>query len=138
MTVRQLLTVAALAATCVVSLPATAHADDKTVIYEIVSDTVTKANVQYFDGTELQPGEGITLPWKVEAKVGDMSRGAKTANHAEIEADWTSSDDPTGAVTVRIYFQDKVVCQNTTATGTARCDYATFATYKDMAPPPAS
>ncbi|SLG23558.1 MmpS family transport accessory protein [Mycobacteroides abscessus] len=137
MTVRQLLTASAMACACALSFPAAAHADDKTVTYEVVSTTVSTANVQYWDGTEMQPADGVTLPWKVDATVGDISRGAKTPNHAEVKANWSASADPDSAVTVRIYLNDKVVCQSVTGTGETDCNYATFSTYLDAAPPKA-
>ncbi|MFA4080989.1 MmpS family transport accessory protein [Mycobacteroides salmoniphilum] len=135
MTVRQLLAASAVASACALSFPAAAHADDKTVTYEVISSTATTANVQYWDGTEMQPADGVTLPWKVDATVGDLSRGAKIPNHAELKADWSSTATPDAAVTVRIYLNDKVVCQSTTGTGEADCNYATFSSFLDMAPP---
>ncbi|SIN38320.1 Uncharacterised protein [Mycobacteroides abscessus subsp. abscessus] len=90
--------------------------------YEVVSTTVTTANVQYWDGTEMQPADGVTLPWKVDATVGDISRGAKTPNHAEVKANWAATADPDSAVT---------------GTGETDCNYATFSTYLDTAPPKA-
>ncbi|MBV0918563.1 MmpS family transport accessory protein [Mycobacteroides chelonae] len=137
MTVRQLLAASAVASACALSFPAAAHADDKTVTYEVTSSSATTANVQYWDGTEMQPADGVTLPWKVDAPVGDLSRGAKTPNHAEIKADWRSTATPDAPVTVRIYLNDKVVCQSTTGTGEADCNYATFSSYLDTAPPKA-
>ncbi|MEU9805573.1 MmpS family transport accessory protein [Mycobacterium sp. NPDC050853] len=134
MTVRQLLAASAVASAWALSFPASAHADDKTVTYEIVSSTATTANVQYYDGTELQATDNVTLPWKVDATVGDLSRGAKKPNHAEVKADWRSGPTPDAAVTVRIYLNDKVVCQSTTGTGEASCNYATFSSYLDTAP----
>lgn len=85
----------------------------------------------------MQPADGVTLPWKVDATVGDISRGAKTPNHAEVKANWSASADPDSAVTVRIYLNDKVVCQSVTGTGETDCNYATFSTYLDTAPPKA-
>ena len=35
------------------------------------------------------------------------------------------------------YLNDKVVCQSTTGTGEADCNYATFSSYLDTAPPKA-
>lgn len=115
--------------------PATALADDQMVTYEVTSDSVATAKVEYFTGAQLQLSPKVPLPWTVDAPVGDLSRDAKTANHAEIRADWDPGPSANAAVTVRIRYKGKTICQSTSETGKTSCYYATFSSYVDPSAP---
>lgn len=124
MFVRQLFVAVVVAGSCSLAFPSTALADDNTVTYEVISDAITNANVEYFDGTASQQVDNVTVPWKTDATVGDLGNGAKQANHAEMKVSWTPI--PGEVVTTRITYKDKVICQNTVDTGQASCDFTNF------------
>lgn len=98
--------------------PAAAWADDR-VTYEVVSTDIGRANIEYQDRTGRVAAEGVTLPWRTETTV----RSALSAppSGSEIRADWRPAARPSKWVTVRIYYQGKVVCQSTLDVGDASC-----------------
>jgi hypothetical protein len=101
----------------VMSAPA-ARADDN-VTYEIVSDSIATANVEYSDGSERKALEHVTLPWRTNATVADAQ--SPSADGAQVRADWRPAARPSGWVTVRIYFRGKVLCESTLDVGDATC-----------------
>lgn len=116
-----------IAGTSAVVVAPAARADD-TVTYEVVSDTVAAANIEYFDHSERRALYGVPLPWRIDVPVVDPHSGS--TNGAEVRADWRGSvpasplppGRPPGYwVTVRILFQGKVICANTLDVGDAAC-----------------
>ncbi|ORA33199.1 hypothetical protein BST20_23115 [Mycobacterium branderi] len=107
----------------VVLAPA-AHAEDK-VTYEVVSSDIATANIEYFDRSQRKVLDSAPLPWRTSVMV-VKARSASTAG-AEVRADWRSSIAalpvwrPSKWVTVRIYYQEKVICENTLDVGNAAC-----------------
>ncbi|ORW90961.1 hypothetical protein AWC28_02080 [Mycolicibacter terrae] len=100
-----------------------ARADDS-VTYEVVSDSVTTANLEYFDGTTRRSLEGVPLPWRTEVAMANPRSWA--TDGAEIRADWRSSIAapvwrPGKWVTVRIYIGNQLRCENTLDVGNAAC-----------------
>ncbi|ORA07673.1 hypothetical protein BST14_26825 [Mycobacterium arosiense ATCC BAA-1401 = DSM 45069] len=104
-----------------VALAPVAHAED-IVTYEIVSDQVTKANVEYYDHSVRQSLVDVPLPWRMNAAVSDPRSVS-----AEVRADWRSSIAalpawrPNNWVTVRIWSRGSLLCQNTLDVGNATC-----------------
>lgn len=104
-----------------VALAPVAHADD-IVTYEIVSDQVTKANIEYYDHSVRQSLVDVPLPWRMDAAVSDPRSVS-----AEVRADWRSSIAalpvwrPNKWVTVRIWSRGSLLCQNTLDVGNATC-----------------
>lgn len=103
------------------------RADDN-VTYEVVSDSVRAANIEYFDRSERRVIENASLPWRADATVVDAH--SPSTRGAEIRADWRgyvpASPLPPGRpigywVTVRILFNGKVICQSTLDVGNAAC-----------------
>jgi hypothetical protein len=98
-----------------------AHADG-IVTYEVTSNDVAAANVEYFDRTGRKAQEQIPLPWRISATVVDPH-----SNDAELRADWRSSIAaapvwrPSHWVTVRITYRGEVLCENTLDVGNAAC-----------------
>lgn len=118
-----LLVAVLMAGTCVVAPNPVARADDS-VTYEVVSDSVTTANLEYFDGTARRSLEGVPLPWRTEVAMANARSWA--TDGAEIRADWRSSITapvwrPGKWVTVRIYIGNQLRCQNTLDVGNAAC-----------------
>ncbi len=95
------------------------------VTYEVVSNDIATANVEYFDHSERKALEGVPLPWRTSVTVIDAR--SPSTDGAEVRADWRSSIAalpvwrPGTWVTVRIYFQGKVMCENTLDVGNAAC-----------------
>jgi hypothetical protein len=102
----------------VLAHPAKAWADDL-VTYEVVSDDIQIANIEYQDVTGRASAETVTLPWRTDAVVRTV-RGAPP-DGSQVRADWRPSAAPTRWVSVRIIYQGKVICQNTLDIGDAAC-----------------
>lgn len=116
-----------IAGAAAVVLAPPARADDN-VTYEVVSDSVRAANIEYFDRSERRVIENASLPWRADATVVDVH--SPSTRGAEIRADWRgyvpASPLPPGRpigywVTVRILFNGKVICQSTLDVGNAAC-----------------
>jgi hypothetical protein len=102
----------------VLAHPAEAWADDL-VTYEVVSDDIQIANIEYQDVTGRASVDTVTLPWRTDAVVRTV-RGAPP-DGSQVRADWRPSAAPTRWVSVRIIYQGKVICQNTLDIGDAAC-----------------
>lgn len=100
-----------------VNAPA-ARADD-VVTYEVVSDDIRAANIEYESTTGRQAFEGVSLPWRTDATVRTVL-GAPP-DGSQVRADWRPVAAPAKWVTVRILYQGKVVCQATLDVGNATC-----------------
>lgn len=57
-------------------------------IYEVVSETIPTADITYFDGTQYQQAEQVSLPWTTEVHVGDLTGKGHITNRAEVRANW--------------------------------------------------
>jgi hypothetical protein len=104
--------------------PAPVARADESVTYEVVSDSVTALDVEYFDGSARQRLENVPLPWRTTVTMADPRSLA--TDGAEIRADWRRSVAapvwvPGKWVTVRIYIGETVRCQNTLDVGNAAC-----------------
>lgn len=110
-----------------VNIAAFAHpgsaAADEVVTYEVVSDTVAVANIEYQDATGRRTVEGATLPWRIDAPARAVLDPPPMGN--QVRADWRPSAAPTRWVSVRIVYRGKVICQNTLDVGDAACYGAT-------------
>ena len=119
--VRRVMTAAAYAvAFCLptVANPAAAWADDL-VTYEVASDDVQVANIEYQDVTGRVAVASVTLPWRTDAMVRTV-RGAPPEG-SQVRADWRPYKAPARWVSVRIVYRGKVICQNTLDVGDAAC-----------------
>jgi hypothetical protein len=102
----------------VLAHPAVASADDR-VTYEVVSENIAVANIEYQDVTGRASVQSVTLPWRTDAVV-HTARGAPP-DGSQVRADWRPTAAPTRWVSVRIIYQGKVICQNTLDIGDAAC-----------------
>ncbi|WP_090419252.1 hypothetical protein [Mycobacterium europaeum] len=98
--------------------PSAAWADEP-VTYEVVSEDIQIANIEYQDSSGRASANGVTLPWRTDATVRTV-RGAPP-DGSQVRADWRPSAAPARWVTVRIIYQGKVICQNTLDVGDATC-----------------
>lgn len=123
----QYVPVAMIAAAFFVVTPPTASAVD-TVTYEVTSQNVGAANIEYFENSERRVLNGAHLPWRLDVTVADVR--IASSRGAEVRADWRPYVPPTILppgipigywVTVRISYRGKVICQNTLDVGNAAC-----------------
>jgi hypothetical protein len=104
-------------------LAPTAHAADS-VTYEVISDNVATASIEYFDGTARKLIDEVPLPWRTSVTIANPR--SLSLDGAEIRADWRRSIAapvwrPGKFVSVRIYIGNKLRCQNTLDVGNAAC-----------------
>ncbi|BBY65805.1 hypothetical protein [Mycolicibacterium helvum] len=121
MTLRR--TIVAVAGTTVLSAavlhaPATAWAED-VVTYEVVSDSVGMATIEYQDTIGRISVDAVALPWRIDAAVSAVR--AAPPQGSQVRADWRPSAAPNRWVSVRIIYRGKVICQNTLDVGDAAC-----------------
>jgi Mycobacterium membrane protein len=110
-----------------VALAPAARADDR-VTYEVFSDSVGAANIEYVDNSGRKALENVPLPWRTDVTLADV-RSTSIDRDAEVRADWRPNrviaGTPNGFfghwLTVRVSFQGKVLCQNTLDVGDAAC-----------------
>jgi hypothetical protein len=121
------LIVSLITAACAAIETPVARADDH-VTYEVFSDSVGAANIEYFDHSERKVVYGAQLPWRADVAVVEARR--PSTEGAEIRADWRAfmraSPLPPGHpigywVTVRISVGGQVLCQSTLDLGDATC-----------------
>jgi hypothetical protein len=90
------------------------------VTYEVVSDSIDAANIEYFDRSERVALQQVALPWRTTASVIDAV--SPTRDGAEIRADWRGYGRwRYKYVTVRIYQGDTLLCESTLDVGDATC-----------------
>lgn len=89
------------------------------VTYEVLSDDIGVANIEYQDSTGRVALQSVTLPWRAEVAV-DSVRGAPP-NGSQVRADWRPIAAPARWVSVRIVYQGKIICQTTLDVGNATC-----------------
>jgi hypothetical protein len=123
----QLMIASLIAGVPAVVLAPAARADD-TVTYEVFSDSVGAANIEYVDHSGRKSLENVPLPWRTDATVVSL-RNTSIDGDAEVRADWRPNRAIAGTpngfanhwVTVRVSFQGKVICENTLDVGDAAC-----------------
>ncbi|OMC33146.1 hypothetical protein A5742_14740 [Mycolicibacterium fortuitum] len=89
------------------------------VTYEIVSDTVASATVQYQDEVRRVFAGLVRLPWRADVVVSSV-RGAPPQG-SQVRADWRPLRAPNRWVSVRIIHAGEVICQTTLDIGSAAC-----------------
>jgi hypothetical protein len=107
--------------------PAARAADN--VTYEVVSNDVAVANIEYFDSSERKVLYAVPLPWRMSVTVLDALN--PSTDGAEVRADWRPhacdgrawcpEARPNYWVTVRVYFRGRVICESTLDVGNASC-----------------
>lgn len=89
------------------------------VTYEIVSDTVPSAAVEYQDATGRVFLGAVRLPWRADVVVG--SARSAPPQGSQVRADWQPMRAPNRWVSVRIIHAGAVICQTTLDIGNATC-----------------
>ncbi|TVX99357.1 hypothetical protein FPV58_18145 [Mycolicibacterium porcinum] len=101
-----------------VGRPAAARADDP-ITYEVVSDSIGVATVEWQDAAGRQAMQGVMLPWRMDVRLSDPL--AQPPSGSQVRADWRPGAAPGRWVSVRITYKGKVICQNTLDIGDAAC-----------------
>lgn len=96
-----------------------ARAND-VVTYEVVSDRIPQVNVEYVEASGRKLLESVPLPWRFDVTLDD-ARGPTGRGGAQVRADWRPTAAPSRWVTVRIYSNGQLLCQNTIDVGNATC-----------------
>lgn len=102
-------------------LPPVAHAEES-VTYRVDSPAgdIEMANgIEYFDGSRRILLQNVALPW--EATVMVTNPTSVGFDGAEVRADWRPAARPSKWVSARVYFGDKLICDNTLDVGNAAC-----------------
>ncbi len=102
----------------VVASPAVAWADDL-VTYEVISDQIGMANIEYQDTSGRIFLQDMALPWRIDTTV----RAVRDAppQGSQVRADWRPNAGPSKWVTVRISYEGKVICESILDVGDATC-----------------
>ncbi|BBW99629.1 hypothetical protein [Mycolicibacterium moriokaense] len=95
-----------------------AWADD-VVTYEVVSDRIAVANIEWQDVAGRRFAPAVTLPWRADVNV--RAPLGPPPDGSQVRADWRQNAYPTKWVTVRIFYRGKLICQNTLDIGNAAC-----------------
>lgn len=120
-------------AACAVLLPWTAEpsawADDSThdavvatadtVTYEVVSPLVRAADIEYVTDSGRVFTPNVALPWSFTVPVSDAL--GPPPDGSQVRADWRSTRGPARWVSVRVYVNGTLICQNTLDIGNATC-----------------
>lgn len=101
----------------------TSAADDAVaapvVTYEVVSPAVRAANIEYVTTTGRTFLPNVALPWSFTVPVQDAL--GPPPNGSQVRADWRSAAGPARWVSVRVYYNGELICQNTLDVGNAAC-----------------
>jgi hypothetical protein len=122
MDMRRVAVCALTAAAVALADPPAAWADD-VVTYEVVSDSIAVANIEYQNTAGRVAEQAVALPWRIDAPV--RSALDPPPDGSQVRADWRPTAAPTRWVTVRVIYQGKVICQSTLDVGDATCYGAT-------------
>lgn len=109
---------ALLMAVASVAHPAPAWADE-TVTYEVVSDYIESADIEYQGVSGRQWAFRAQLPWRTDTTVQAVLEAPPTGS--QVRADWRGREAPGRWVSVRIIYRGQLVCQNTLDLGNATC-----------------
>ncbi len=90
------------------------------VTYEVVSDSIAQASVEYVDASGRKLLKSVPLPWRLEVTLDD-ARGPTGRGGAQVRADWRPMAAPSHWVIVRIRQGVDLLCQSTLDVGNATC-----------------
>lgn len=91
-----------------------ARAAGDSVTYEVLSDSIGVAGIEYVDSRQRVLIRDVALPWRLDADVPNIGS-------SQLRADWRPAAQVRKWVTVRIIYQGKVLCQSTLDIGNATC-----------------
>ena len=95
-----------------------AHAAE-TVTYEVISDSIPMADIEYVDQNGRKLITSIPLPWRLDVPITDAE--GPTGQGAQVRADWRRIRAPYKWVTVRISQAGRALCESTLDVGNVTC-----------------
>lgn len=95
-----------------------AHAAE-TVTYEVISDSIAMADIEYVDQDGRRLITSIPLPWRIDVPIADAE--GPTGQGAQLRADWRRIRAPDKWVTVRISQAGRALCESTLDVGNVTC-----------------
>ncbi|WP_235674546.1 hypothetical protein [Mycolicibacterium pulveris] len=98
-------------------------ATDELITYEVVSDRIGAANIQWQDNTGRRFASWASLPWRADVRMREPL--SPPPGGSQVRADWRPNAYPANWVTVRIIYRGEVICQSTLDLGNAACYGAT-------------
>jgi len=96
-----------------VAMAPAARADDG-VLYEIISNDIATANVEYSDLSGQHAQQQVPLPWRTVVTVANAR-----SNDTVVSAKWPK--EKSKWLTVRIYSRGSLMCEKTRDTGDLTC-----------------
>lgn len=90
-----------------------------TVTYEVVSPAVHSADIEYVTETGRVFAPNVALPWSLTVPVRNAL--GPPPDGSQVRADWRSTRGPARWVSVRVYVNGILICQNTLDIGNAAC-----------------
>ena len=90
-----------------------------TVTYEVFSDSIPMADIEYIDQDGRRLITSVPLPWRIDVPIADAE--GPTGQGAQVRADWRRTRAPYKWVTVRISQVGRVLCESTLDVGNVTC-----------------
>ncbi len=91
----------------------------ETVTYEVISDSIPMADIEYVDQAGRRLITSIPLPWRIDVPIADAE--GPTGQGAQVRADWRRIRAPYKWVTVRIIQGGRALCESTLDVGNVTC-----------------
>lgn len=91
----------------------------ETVTYEVISDSIPMADIEYVDQDGRRLITSIPLPWRIDVPIADAE--GPTGQGAQVRADWRRIRGPYKWVTVRISQGGRALCESTLDVGNVTC-----------------
>lgn len=91
----------------------------ETVTYEVISDSIAMADIEYVDDAGRRLITSVPLPWRLDVPIADAE--GPTGDGAQVRADWRRIRAPYKWVTVRISQAGRPLCESTLDVGNVTC-----------------
>lgn len=91
----------------------------ETVTYEVVSDHIGVADIEYQDAAGRMWAVRAPLPWRIDARVPSVRAAPPIGS--QVRAHWRADAAPGRWVTVRLIHHGELICQSTLDLGNATC-----------------
>ncbi|OPX12054.1 hypothetical protein B1790_05820 [Mycobacterium sp. AT1] len=91
----------------------------ETVTYEVISNSIGIADIEYVDQDGRRLITSIPLPWRIDVPIADAE--GPTGQGAQVRADWRRIRAPYKWVTVRISQAGRALCESTLDVGNVTC-----------------
>lgn len=92
---------------------------EESVTYEVSSDQIKMANIEYMETFGRIFLRDVPLPWRTDVMVRAVRDAPPTGS--QVRADWRPAARPSKWVTVRVLYRGEVLCESTLDIGNATC-----------------